>query len=310
VRGGEEQSSTSLVWVDRRGNETPIPGRPSEYQELDLSPDGSRVVVNVGVNALAGGTGTGDVWIHQLARGTLSRFTFGPSSNETPVWSPDGSEVAYAGQQEGDRRFVFVKPADGRPERKVGEKSGHFHVTSWSPRDPILAIAETGTGMGGGDIWLLHMADQKFEPLVQTPFSERSPAFSPDGRWLAYVTNESGRDEVYVQAFPGPGGRSQVSTDGGVTPVWARNGREIFYRNGDKMMAVPIESSGQTLQPGTPVPLFEKRYLYSTGDQYYDVSSDGQRFVMLKQDAGNVARSIVVVQEWTRELERLVPATR
>ena len=136
--------------------------------------------------------------------------------------------------------------------------------------------------------------------------SERSPTFSPDGRWIAYVTNESGHDEVYVQAFPGPGGRWQVSVDGGVEPVWAPNGRELFYRNGEKLMGVPIESTTTSIGAGTPALLFEKRYVVSGTGRYYDVAEDGQRFVMLKPVA-TAGDSLIVVQGFTRELERLVP---
>ena len=310
VPGGASTALSSLVWVDRRGTETPIPGRPEVYQELNLAPDGSRVAVNVGFNIQEGNVGTGDVWIHQIAHGTLTRFTFGPTSNETPLWSPDGSQIAYASQHDATTRFVFIKPADGsRPEKKVGEKTGHLHLEAWSPTGDVLAIVDTA-GADGGDIWFLRMAAQKFEAFLQTPFAERSPRFSPDGRWIAYVINESGHDEVYAQAFPGPGGRWQISTDGGVGPAWAPNGREVFYRNGDKMMAVPIESNATSLSAGTPALLFEKRYALSGSDQYYDVAPDGQRFVMLRPDAPVTASAINVVQEWTRELERLVPTKK
>jgi Tol biopolymer transport system component len=265
------------------------------------------VVLNAGLN-IGVTAGTGEIWVHQIVRGTLTRFTFGPNLNEAPVWSPDGSRIAYASQRDGGVRYIMVKPADGTSvETKVGEKTGHLHVASWSPRGDVLAVVETATGQGGGDIWIVRMADQKFEPYLQTRFNERSPSFSPDGRWIAFASNEAGNDEVYVQPFPGPGARSQVSVDGGVMPVWAPSGREIFYRNGDKMMAVPIESTAQSFIPGTPAMLFEKSYVTSEGDQFYDVAPDGQRFVMLKPNQPRDAGSIVVVQDWTRELERLVP---
>ena len=307
--GRSTAALSSLVWVDRRGNETPIPGRPGEYQELDLAPDGLRVAANEGFNAFSGGGSIGgDVWIHQVARGTATRFTFGPQANETPVWSRDGREIAYASRQAGNT--VFVKPSDGSaPEKKVGEKAdGHLHLESWSPRGDVMALVDT-SGAGGHDIWLLRLADQKFEAFLKTPASERSPAFSPDGRWIAYVTNESGHDEVYVQAFPGPGGRWQVSVDGGVEPMWAPNGRELFYRNGEKLMAVPIESTATSIGAGTPALLFEKRYVLSGEGRYYDVAPDGQRFVMLKPVA-TAGDSLIVVQGFTRELERLVPTKK
>ena len=306
VPGRSTAALSALVWVDRRGNDTPIPGRPAEYQELALSPDGLRVAANEGFNTTAGGGSSGgDVWVHQVARGTATRFTFGPEANETPVWSRDGSKIAYASRKAGNT--VFVKPSDGSaPEEKVGEKTdGHLHLESWSPRGDVMALVDT-SGAGGGDIWLLRLAGQKFEAFLTTPVSERSPTFSPDGRWIAYVTNESGHDEVYVQAFPGPGGRWQVSVDGGVEPVWAPNGRELFYRNGEKLMAVPIESTTTSIGAGTPALLFEKRYVLSGVGRYYDVAPDGQRFVMLKPVA-TAGDSLIVVQGFTRELERLVP---
>jgi len=153
-------------------------------------------------------------------------------------------------------------------------------------------------------------ADQLLDSLFATrEFKE--VAISPDGRWLAYAARETNRFEIYVQAFPSPGGKYQISTDGGAEPVWAKNGCELFYRNGDKMTAVSIEAKGDSLEAGTPKPLFEGRFAVSNtsgGDAWYDVSPDGQRFLMLKtEDAPNSTASIVMVQDWMTELKRLVP---
>ena len=140
----------------------------------------------------------------------------------------------------------------------------------------------------------------------------RAATISPDGRWLAYASNDTNRFEVYVQAFPNLGGKSQISIDGGAEPVWAKSGRELFYRNGDKMMVVTIGAKGDSLDAGAPKLLFEGRFAVSTlsgGDAWYDVSPDGQRFLMMKtEDAPNSATSIVVVQDWMSELKRLAPA--
>ncbi|MGH9253326.1 MAG: TolB family protein [Vicinamibacterales bacterium] len=145
------------------------------------------------------------------------------------------------------------------------------------------------------------------KPFIQTPFTESAPRFSPDGHWLAYTSNESGRPGVYVQPFPGPGGKWLISTDGGAEPIWSRNRRELFYRNGDKMMAVGVETE-PTFKAATPRMLFE-RCGYGTGSRNYDVAPDGQRFLMLKQPAEETATppQIVVVKHWVEELKRLVP---
>ena len=139
----------------------------------------------------------------------------------------------------------------------------------------------------------------------------RAATISPDGRWLAYATNDTNRFEVYVQPFPNLNGKYQISTDGGAEPIWAKNGRELFYRNGDKMMAVTIAEKGDRLEPGTPTLLFEGRFAVSTvsgNDAWYDVSPDGKRFLMLKtEDAPNGTARIIIVQDWINELKRLVP---
>jgi hypothetical protein len=162
----------------------------------------------------------------------------------------------------------------------------------------------------GYDIWVLHVSDRKAQPFIRTPFNETVPQFSPlDGRWLAYVSNESGRNEIYVQAYPGPGGKWQISTDGGTEPVWNRNGRELFYRSGNKMMAVDITAQ-PSFSAGKPRVLFEGPYLPTPATfPNYDVSLDGQRFLMLKPAEKIQAQStqINVVLNWFEELKQKVP---
>jgi Tol biopolymer transport system component len=161
----------------------------------------------------------------------------------------------------------------------------------------------------GIDIWVLRLGDRKAQPFLQTPFNEGAPRFSPDGRWLAYTSDESGRYEVYVQPYPGPGGKWLISTEGGTEPVWNRNGRELFYRAGDKMMAVDIATQ-PGFSAGNPRMLFDGPYALSpAAPPNYDVSPDGQRFLMLKpvEQAGAAPTQINVVLNWTEELKRLVP---
>jgi serine/threonine-protein kinase len=202
--------------------------------------------------------------------------------------------------------------ADGSGGLERLSTGEYQHVSmSWSPDGQLLAFMENHP-TGVRDIWVLRLSDRKAEPFLRTSFNEGASQFSPDGRWMAYVSNESSRPEVYVQPYPGPGGKWQISTEGGTEPVWGRNGRELFYRSGNKMMAVET-----TMQPsfaaGKPRVLFEGQYLASvfplTGVAY-DVSADGQRFLMVKETeaASRSTAQINVVLNWFEELKRRVPA--
>jgi dipeptidyl aminopeptidase/acylaminoacyl peptidase len=179
---------------------------------------------------------------------------------------------------------------------------------SWSPDGQLLAFIVVNPTTGR-DIWVLRFSDRKAQPFLQTPLNETAPRFSPDGRWLAYVSSdESGRDEIYVQPYPGTG-KWQISTEGGTEPLWNRNGRELFYRSGDKMMGVEITTQPE-FSAGTPKALFEGRYQPSPILNNYDVSPDGQRFLMLKPSETREAAptQINVVLNWFEELKRRVPA--
>ena len=194
-------------------------------------------------------------------------------------------------------------------EELVSEKTT-YNAADWS-RDGRFFIFEETTANSGRDIWLLPLeGERKPRPLLQTRFYEASPRLSPDGRWLAYASDESGRFEVYVQPFPGPGGKWQISTDGGATPIWARDGKELFYRSGNRVMAVDI-TGGQTFSAGTPKLLFEGPYHWSvTISVDYDVAPDG-RFLMIKPTEQALALTqINVVLNWFEELKRRVPASR
>ena len=189
---------------------------------------------------------------------------------------------------------------------------------SWSPDGQLLAFNEINP-ITGSDIWVLQRGDKKAQPFLRTPFAEESARFSPDGRWLAYMSNESGRYEIYVQPYPGPGGKWQISTDGGTEPQWNRNGRELFYRsgeNGTKLMAVEITTEAR-FSAGKPKMLFEGQYVLSAITRTsammrtYDVSPDGRRFLMIKEiKEGERATSVTqinIVLNWTEELKQRVP---
>jgi eukaryotic-like serine/threonine-protein kinase len=249
----------------------------------------------------------------------LTRLTFEGNFNVNPAWTPDGKRIAFTSNKEGPQS-IFWQLADGSGglERlTTGEYNNNHVPMSWSPDGQLLAFIQIDPTTGL-DIWVLRLGDpsagsgqvRKAQPFLRTPFNESVPAFSPDGHWLAYVSDESGLVEVYVQPYPGPGGKYQISKEGGTEPVWNRNGRELFYRSGNKMMAVDIATK-PGFAAGKPRMLFEGPYR-PTGStiQNYDVSPDGQRFLMLKsgeQNSSSAPTQIVVVQNWFEELKRRVP---
>ncbi|OFW43075.1 MAG: hypothetical protein A3J28_17380 [Acidobacteria bacterium RIFCSPLOWO2_12_FULL_60_22] len=219
--------------------------------------------------------------------------------------------MAFAAERSGSRN-ILRRLADGSgTEESLLALPEHTHVGSWSPDAQMLAMEESRSETAW-DIWILPLqGDRKPKLFLQTPFSEEAPAFSPDGRWIAYMSDESRRFEVYVQPYPGPGGKWQISTEGGTEPVWARNGRELFYRSGDKMMAVEIMTQ-PAFRASTPKVLFEGRYEATTGlgiRTNYGVSPDGQRFLMVKGGEQQQAPTqINVVLNWFEELKRRVPS--
>jgi serine/threonine protein kinase/Tol biopolymer transport system component len=289
-----------LVWVDRKGVEQPLPAPPRIYWFPRLSPDGQRVAVTIDGR---------QIWLCDLRRDTLTRWTFTGADNRTGIWTPDGKRIAFLSNKDGPQN-IYWQRADGSGGLERLTTSQYLQApSSWSPDGQALAFLQVSSAPTGFDIWVLQMGDHKAQPFVQTPFTETAPVFSPDGHWLAYVSDESGRSEIYVQPYPGPGGKYQISTEGGTEPVWNPKGRELFYRQGDKMMAVEI-----TTQPSfsisKPRMLFEGPYLPTPQSfSNYDVSADGQRFLVLKP-AGQAQAStqINIVLNWTEELKHLVSA--
>jgi serine/threonine-protein kinase len=301
VPGGIQSAQSKLVWVGRNGAEQPLAASAHAYLAPRLSPDGRRVAV---------GTVEQDSqsWLYDLSRETLTRFTLEGNFNINPTWTPDGKRIGFESNKEGPYN-IFWQLADGSGGLERLTTSENLHAPgSWSPDGQQLAFVEVNP-MTGVDIWVLRMSDRKAQPFLQTPSNESAPRFSPDGRWLAYVSDESGRYEIYVQPYPGPGGKWQVSTEGGTEPVWNRNGRELFYRSGDKMMAVDIATQ-PGFAAGKPRMLFEGRYeLAPIPIANYDVSPDGQRFLMLKPSEQEQAAptQINVVLNWFEELKQKVP---
>jgi serine/threonine-protein kinase len=294
--GGLQAGARRLVWLDRKGAEQPLSAPPRSYRSPRLSTDGRRIAI---ANAES------QIWMYDLVRETLTRLTFGINAN-TPLWTPDSKRIVF--QSGGGPKFgMFWQPADGSGSAEQLTVDDHQHVDgSWSPDGQHLAFVEVSP-TSGRDISVLNLADRKPQRFLHTQFNETAPQFSPDGGWLAYASDESGRSEIYVQPYPGPGGKFLISTEGGTEPIWGRNG-EIFYRSGDKMMAVKTTTK-PAFTPGNPTMLFEGRYVPTLQTMpNYDVTPDGQRFVMIKEDdQGTSSVQINVVLNWTEELKRLAP---
>jgi Tol biopolymer transport system component len=295
-----QATQRTLVWVSRNGAEQPLAAPARPYRNPALSPDGLRVAVQIGLEP--------QLWLYDFSRETLNPFTFG-RNGATAVWTPDGKRIAFLSYKDGPPNLFWqLANGSGGLERLTTSERSQI-PRSWSPDGQLLAFTQEGVTTGL-DIWVLRLGDRKAQPFLQTPANESVPQFSPDGHWLAYVSDESGRPEIYVQPYPGPGGKYQISTEGGKEPVWNRNGRELFYRSGDKMMAVEI-ATHPNFVAGKPRMLFEGPYLATPQTSpYYDVAPDGRRFLMLKPtgQAQTAPTQINVVLNWFEELKRRVPA--
>jgi serine/threonine-protein kinase len=304
--GGALPGSRILVWVDRQGREEPVAVPPRAWTYPRISPDGTRI-------AAASQDQASDIWITDLARQTLTRFTFEPAADNYPVWMPDGKRIVFVSQRDGAQN-LYWQPADGTTsvERLTQSDNGQL-ATGASPDGSQLVFHEGGAE--GMDLMVLSLAaDRTVRPLVRTPFTERNGVVSPDGRWVAYESDTSGRLEIYVRPFPEAGsGQQQVSTAGGTRPLWAHSGRELFYQDLDgALMRVSVDPRESVWSAETPVKLLEPKYLSagSNPGRTYDVSPNDRRFLMIKQGSDNQVAppQIVVVQNWLEELKRLVPA--
>jgi Tol biopolymer transport system component len=264
------------------------------------------------------GGGNPQVWVYEMERGTLTPLT-SEGQNFVPVWLPNGNQLVFPSIREGRTANLFWKSADGSGSAERLTTSEYAQQPySWSPDGKLLFFQQSRDPKTGFDIWMLPIGDNDKpntpEPFLKTPSDEMQPALSPDGRWLAYVSNASGREEIYVTPVPGPGGKMMISTNGGVKPAWAPSGRELFYlelplkpAKSFRMMVADVDTQPE-FRPSKPRLLFEGPYdLGSIFFRNYDVSSDGQRFVMLKHQDESSPQQINVVLNWFDELKRLVP---
>ena len=309
VPGGPQAGAQfMMVWVDRKGVEQPLPAQPHAYANPKLSQDGRKAALDITEADKA------DIWIYDLMRDTLTRLTF-DGINALPFWTPDGKRIAYRSIRPPNVN-IYWRPADGSgaEERLTTSQSNHApHGFSPDGRTLLYNAADPKTGW---DIWMVPLeGERKPRPILQSPFNERGPKLSPDGRWLAYVSDESGRYEIYVQPFPQPGGKWQISSDGGGEVAWSPKGNELFFRTGgqrEKMMAVNVQTQ-PTFSTDKPRLLFEGPYASGGAGNWsadYAVAPDAQRFLVLKnkeQEKTEALTQINVVLNWFEELKRRVP---
>lgn len=248
--------------------------------------------------------------MRDLGRGSNTRVTTHPGEDFEPVWSPDGTRLAFASEINEDADnpgpgLAWLASVGGQPERLLRSPgSGNWEFPmSWSPDGQWVAFAQTRAGTSRDIVLLPTSGARQPTGFLATPADEAGATFSPDGRWIAYVSDETGQPETYVRPFPGPGAPLTISTGGGVEPRWARDGRELYYRSGNRMMAVKVENDG-ALAPGAPTALFEGRFEmkgYGGSSANYDVARDG-RFVMVRRKNPITPTVIHVVLNWPRAL--------
>jgi len=298
-------ANTQLAWFDRGGKQLASVGTPAVDTGLRLSPDEKRLAV-VRFDPQAASS---DIWLIDLARNTPSRFTFDSASENGPVWSPDGSRLVFSSNRDGvSNLYQKLSSGAGNDEAllKSGEPNG---PQDWSPDGKFIlyGVLSPKTNL---DLRLLPLfGDQKPTPFIQTEFAEFQGRFSPDGRWVAYASNESGSYQVYVQSFPSSGGKWQVSTNGGAQPQWRRDSKELFFLSPDrKLMAVEVNGAGPTFVPGVPTALFDAHvsaiFPGTGGATYYAVPGDGQRFLVNTLVGDSTPVPFTIVMNWTAGLKR------
>jgi serine/threonine-protein kinase len=296
VPGGLQVVARSLVWVDRSGKVELLTTTPRAYAQPRLSPDGLRIACQVE-------GATSDLWLFDVPRSTMTRLT-SEGHNTWPIWTPAGNRITFASARAGPLNLYWI-PSDGSGTAEKLTTSEHPHVPgSWSPDGRELAFVQVNPKTGW-DIRVLSLAErQKPRDFLASPFSEDSPVFSPDGHWLAYVSNESGESEIYARPYPGPGSKWPISSGGGTEPVWAKNGRELFFRNGDKIMSAEIIMHPK-FSSGKPKVILQGNYERSPVSRAnYDVSPDGRRFIMIKESGREAAPTqLNIVFNWFEELK-------
>jgi len=283
----------SLVWVDRTGRIEPASREQCAFWQAALSPDGTRALAMCGA----------DLWLYDFSTGGRRRITFNGDNGalvSSPMWSHDGARIFFASNEGGDID-IYSQPADGsQPAEVFLKRADQQFPTSMAPDGTLLF----GEGyVNRAEALFTVSPDGRVSPFKVTAFSNVNALFSPEGHWVAYQSDESGRYEVYVEAYPGGGRRQAVSVDGGIAPAWSRDGKELFYVSGDMVMAAGMRADG-SFGPGRR--LFDRAPFFFEWHSW-DAAPDGKRFLMMHRDLGSVSRQLNVVVNWTADLERLAP---
>ena len=297
---GDAGGVSELVWIDRDGQRAPVTDRRAAYRSPRLSPDGRRLAVEIGTSE------ENDIWILDLERDTSSRLTVGGQSRR-PVWSPDGEWVAFGSNRSGTFS-VYRRRADFSGEAELLlEDEENLYLQDWS-RDGWLLYNTRGDD-GSEDIWAQTLdGSEEPQPVVQTSFTDMEATFSPDGRWVVYMSDASGTFEIYVTPFPDSGRRYQISPAGGIDVVWSPRGDRIFYVSGTRRTLVAVDVATEPeFRAGSPRELFDAEDYVRGIPRDYDVSQDGERFVLVVGSSSDAEQEMNVVVNWFEELKERVP---
>jgi serine/threonine-protein kinase len=316
VAGGSVVQNLSIYWMDRQGKFTPLRETPGEYFAPALSPDGKRLAMNI-----RDGRRT-NTWVYEWERDTLTRLTFGGTFTGSPVWTPDGQRITYTFLEKDGASNVYWKRADGAGDAlPLTESKNQKYPSSWRPDGKVLAYTQLNPDTSWDILTLAIEGDEKSgwkagepKPFLNSPFNEVDAAFSPDGRWLAYGSDESGNSEVYVRPFPGPGGKWQISTGGGLLPRWSRSSKEFFYRTTDsKIMVAAYTTTRDSFHADKPQLWSPGQFTGRGPTSNFDVHPDGKRFAVLKAPATGETlpvNKVSFIFNFFDELRRKVPSGR
>ena len=286
-----------MIIVDRQGKVLDFLGDIIEHFWMRISPEGKRVILGI----FEPKSRTQNLWMYDLARGSRSRFTSGLASDVNPVWSPDGKKIAYSSISGRDFRIHVRPAAGGGSDDVVFELNEPVRPTDWSPDGSALCLDHFGERTQA-DVWILAMTgDRKMREFVQTAYSEGEGRFSPDGRWIAYTSDETGQPEIHIRPFPGPGTALKVSTSGGSAPAWRRDGRELYFISSDnRTMAAEIREAGTSLRVGAITALFPRTPIMSD----YEPFADGRRFLINRLIEPKETDPVTIVVNWTAKLKK------
>jgi len=296
---GSAAALSQPVWFDRKGNAVGVVGKPDEFQNIFIAPNGRAVAVDIADETSE--NLNSDIWEYDLQRESAKRLTFPPSTQVVPIWSPDSSRLVFSSNRKINFN-LYMKNSDGSQEEKNIELEDVDHVPNdWSRDGKHILFTH------GRDLWFLTLPELKSTPFLKAPAVIRNGQFSPDGKWVAYASNETGKWEIYVTSFPDAQGKWEISTGGGEQPRWRGDGKELFYLSSDRKMMAAQVTTGATFDAGTPVALFQTnpRQPISNNDQFvYDVSRDGQRFLINTPIKQAETQPMSIVLNWPAKLKK------